>query len=200
MAGIQIFSNIGGRPLNDPEFRPFFERAHHTRTPVWIHPQLRVEWSEVFALDKLFGWPFDTSMALSQLVFSGIMEDCPDLKIITHHMGGMVPFFSERIKSVYDAPEIFPKAKFSPLKEDPLVYFRRFYGDSVLNGAVHSFECGYKFFGPDHILFATDYPFGPREGEDYLESTLRQIESVDLPQDEKDRIWGGNLQDLINRV
>ena len=123
MAGIQIFSNMGGRPLDDPEFRPFFERAHRTRTPLWLHSQIRVEWSTRFAQDKLFGWPFDTSLALSQLVFSGMMEDYPNLTIITHHMGGMIPFFSERIKVFYDAAELFPQAKFVSLAKDPLVYF-----------------------------------------------------------------------------
>lgn len=93
MSGIQIFSNIGGRNVNDAEFRPFFAKANSTRTPIWIHPQLQEGYSQEFLLDKIFGWPYDTSLALAQLVFSGIMEDYPDLRIITHHMGGMVPHF-----------------------------------------------------------------------------------------------------------
>ena len=115
MAGVQIFSNVDGRPLDDPEFRPFFEKANSTRVPVWIHPQLRVGWAERFALDKLLGWPYDTSMALAQLVFSGIMEAYPDLRIISHHMGGMIPFFSERLKTGYDAADLYPRGKFVPL-------------------------------------------------------------------------------------
>lgn len=199
MAGIQIFSNVGGKPLDDPEFRPFFEKANSTRMPVWIHPQLLYEWSPEFVLDKIFGWLFETSLALSRLVFSGIMEAYPDLKIITHHMGAMIPHFSERIRGFYEAREMFPRAKFISLPKDPLEYFKRFYGDSVLNGAVHAFECGYKFFGPGHILFATDYPFGPGKGEPWIEGALDQIGATDLPQAEKDQILGGNLQKLIER-
>jgi hypothetical protein len=67
-----------------------------------------------------------------------------------------------------------------------------FYADTVLNGSVHAFECGYKFFGPDHIVFATDYPFGPRKGERWIEGALHQIEMSSLPSSEKDQILGGN--------
>jgi len=198
MAGIQIFASIGKQTLDDPEFRPFFEKADETKTPVWLHPQLWEEWSTDFVLDKIFGWLFDTSLAMSRLVFSGMMEAYPNLNIITHHMGAMIPHFSERIKGFYEAG-IFPRVTFAPLSKDPLEYFKRFYADTVLNGSVHAFECGYKFFGPDQIVFATDYPFGPNKGETWMEGTLKQIEATDLPQTQKDQIFGGNLQRLIKR-
>ena len=197
MAGIQIFTNMGGKSLDAPEFRWFFSKADHTRTPVWIHPQLVYGWPEKFCLDKIFGWLFDTSVALSQLVFSGIMEECPDLRIITHHTGAMVPHFSERIKGFYEAGKMYPRAEFSPLPKDPLDYFRKFYGDTVLNGAVHAFECGYKFFGAEHLVFATDYPFGPEKGELWLAGTLEQVEAAHLPKNEKDQILGGTLQGIL---
>ena len=199
MAGIQIFANVDGKNLDEPEFRAFFEKANKTKVPVWIHPQLWKEWSTDFVLDKIFGWIFDTSLAMSRLVFSGIMEACPDLRLITHHMGAMVPHFSERIKGFYGAG-IFPRVKFAPLSQDLLVYFKRFYADTVLNGSVHAFECGYKFFGPEQIIFATDYPFGPEKGETWIKDTLLQVESTDLPPAEKDQIFGGNLMRLIERA
>ncbi len=197
MVGIQIFTNIEGKPLDDPEFRWFFSKANSTRTPIWIHPQIRDEWSEGFALDKILGWLFDTSLALCRLVFSGVMEDYPDLIIIAHHMGAMIPHFSERIRGCYLGRDMFPRAQFISLPKDPLEYFRKFYGDTVLNGAQHAFECGYKFFGSDHIVFATDYPFGPEKGERWIEGALHQIKATHLPQTEKDQILGGNLQRLL---
>jgi predicted TIM-barrel fold metal-dependent hydrolase len=199
MAGIQIFTNIEGKPPDDPEFRWFFSKTNSTRIPLWVHPQVRNEWPQEFALDKILGWPFDTSLVMSRLVFSGIMEEYPDLRIITHHMGGMIPYFSERIKGSYEGREMFIQAGFVSLPKDPLEYFRRFYGDTVLNGSVPAFECGYKFFGPEHILFATDYPFGPKKGERWIEGALHQIMAAHLPQKEKDQILGGNLQRLIER-
>jgi aminocarboxymuconate-semialdehyde decarboxylase len=198
MAGIQIVSNIDGKQLDDPAFRAFFARANETKTPLWIHPQLQQGWSQQWVLDKIFGWPFDTTIAMARLVFSGMMEEFPDLNIVVHHMGAMVPHFSERIKGFYDST-YFPRANFIPLKKGPLEYFGRFYGDSVLNGSVHAFECGYKFFGPEHIVFATDYPFGPNQGEEWMAGALHQIKSVDLPQNEKDLILAGNVQRIISR-
>src|SRR4030042_4896035 len=197
MVGIQVFSNIEGKFLDDPEFRWFFSKANGTRIPVGVQPQVQREWSPEFALDKILGWPFDTSLVMSRLVFSGIMEEYPYLRIITHHMGGMIPFFSERIKGSYEGRELFTNAKFVSLTKDPIEYFRRFYGDTVLNGSVHGFECGYKFLGPEHIVFGTDYPFGPQKGERWIEGALQQIKVTDLPQTEKTQILGGNLKRLI---
>ncbi|MBW1802188.1 MAG: amidohydrolase family protein [Deltaproteobacteria bacterium] len=199
MPGIQVFSNIDGRPLDDPEFRPFFEKAHQTRTPIWIHPQVRAEWSIEFALDKLVGWLYDTTMALCRLVFSGLMDEYPDLTIITHHLGGMIPHFSERFRSMYYGRHIFPRANFADLSHDPLDYFKKFYGDTVLNGSVHAFECGYQFFDPDHIIFGTDYPFGPDNGEYFMEKTFDQINGANLPQTDKDKILGENLERLLEK-
>jgi predicted TIM-barrel fold metal-dependent hydrolase len=198
MAGIQIVSNINGKPLDDPAFKPFFARANATKTPIWIHPQLQKGWSQQYLLDKIFGWPFDTTIAMARLVFSGIMEEFPNLNIVVHHMGGMVPYFSERIKGFHGS-SYMPRGNFVPLKKDPLVYFRRFYGDSVLNGAVHAFECGYKFFGPRHSVFATDYPFGPKEGVDWTAGALRQMRAIDIPQKEKELILSGNLMRIIKK-
>jgi len=199
MAGIHIVSNVDGKALDAPEFKAFWAKANATKAPIWLHPQLQESWSQQYVLDKIFGWLYETSMALARLVFSGVLQDFPDLRIITHHMGAMVPHFSERIKGFYDARAIFPRSLFPPLKRDPLDYFKRLYGDTVLNGAVHAMECGYKFFGPEHIIFATDYPFGPEQGEAWMKGALDQVKAIDLPQTEKDMILGGNLMRLIER-
>jgi aminocarboxymuconate-semialdehyde decarboxylase len=200
MMGIQIFSNIEGKPLDDPEFRLFFSKANSTKTPIWIHPQLWPGCPQDFALDRMFAWPFDTSLAMARLVFSGIMEEYPDLRIVTHHMGGMIPHFSERIKGIYETREAFPRVKFASLPEkDALEYFRRFYADTVLNGAAHALECGLKFFGSDQVIFATDYPYGPEHGEHWVKETLHQIKNTNLSQAEKGKILGENLQSLFER-
>jgi predicted TIM-barrel fold metal-dependent hydrolase len=199
MVGIQIFSNIDGRNLDDMEFRSFFAKANSTRTPIWIHPQLQAGWSQEFLLDKIFGWPFDTTLAMARLVFSGIVEHYRDLKIITHHMGGMIPHYSSRIKGIYDTRENSPRANFAMLSKDPLEYFKKFYGDTVLNGSLHAFECGCKFFSPEQIVFATDYPYGPEKGELWIKETLHQINASHLSQAEKDQILGENLQRLYKK-
>lgn len=199
MGGIQIFSNIGGKPLDDPQFRPFFAKASATRTPIWLHPQLVQGWPEDYALDKMLGWLYETTVALARLVFSGMMEAFPDLRVVTHHMGAMVPHFSGRINGFYENRSLFPETGLVTLPRPPLEYFKRFYGDSMLTGAVHAFECGLKFFGPRHVVMATDYPYGPERGELWVKETLEQIDAIHLPHEEKEMILGGNLLELLKR-
>ncbi len=199
MAGIQILTNIGGKRLHEPQFRPFFAHANRTKTPIWIHPQLVEGWSEEFALDKIFGWLYETSITLAQLVFSGIMEQYPDLRIIPHHMGAMVPHNSGRLKGFYEARDLYPGTGLVTLPKDPLHYFKMFYGDTMLCGTVHAFESGYKFFGAEHIIMATDYPFGPKQGEQWIKETLDQIDAIGLPAHERELIMSGNLLRLIAR-
>lgn len=200
MAGIHTFSNIDGKYLDSPEFRPFLEKANATKTPIWIHPHLRPEWSQDYILHKILGWPYDTAVAMCRLVFSGIMEQLPDLKIVTHHMGGgMIPFFSERIKGFYDAGTMYPDSALVKLSKDPLEYFKRFYCDTVLNGAVHSAEAGYKFFGAEQIVFATDYPFGPGDGETWMGAIVKQMDEVGIPAAENELIFSKNILKLLDR-
>ncbi len=199
MPGIQIFTNIEGKPLDDPAYRSFFAKAHSTRTPLWLHPQLRPEWPQEYLLDKIFYWPVDTTLAQSRLVFSGIMADYPDLRIITHHMGGMIAHFFARIKGCYEIRDSFPQAKFVTLPKDIAEYFRMFYADTVLNGSRNAFACGYEFYGADRIVFASDYPYGPENGERWLKETLSQVRKARLTQAKKAQILGGNLQRLLDK-
>ena len=199
MAGIQILTNIGGKRLHAPEYRAFWAKANATKTPIWIHPQLIKGWDEEFALDKIFGWHYETSITLAQLVFSGIMEEYPDLRIIPHHMGAMVPHNSGRLKGFYEARELYPGTNLVTLPKDPLYYFKKFFADSMLCGTVHAFESGYKFFGAEHVIMATDYPFGPQQGELWVKETLDQIDAVVSSKAEKEMILGGNLLRLIAR-
>ncbi|PKN63243.1 MAG: hypothetical protein CVU57_20265 [Deltaproteobacteria bacterium HGW-Deltaproteobacteria-15] len=199
MAGIQILTNIGGKRLHEPQYRAFWAKANATKTPIWIHPQLVAGWSEEFALDKIFGWLYETSITLAQLVFSGIMEEYPDLRIIPHHMGAMVPHNTGRLKGFYDARHMYPGTNLVTLPRDPLYYFKKFYADSMLCGTVHAFESGYKFFGAEQIVMATDYPFGPQQGELWMKETLEQIDAIGLSKAEKEMILGGNLLRLIER-
>jgi aminocarboxymuconate-semialdehyde decarboxylase len=199
MAGIQIFSNIDGKPLDDPEFRPFFAKANATKTPIWIHPQLSKGWVPDYAIHKFLGWPYETCVAVCRLVFSGIMEQYPDLRIITHHNAGMISFYSHRIKGFYDMRETHAQSKIVPLAKDPREYLKMFYADTVVTGASHSLECGYKFFGAEHVVFATDYPYGPEHGDVWSKAELTMIDNAGFSAADKEKILGGNLQRLIDR-
>src|SRR6266704_1300009 len=103
--GIQIFTNVNGRALDDPEFYPIFERMVNKHDlPIWVHPTRTAKFADYVGESKskyeiywLFGWPYETSVFMARMVFSGMLEKLPGLKIITHHLGAMAPFFDERI-------------------------------------------------------------------------------------------------------
>src|SRR5688500_2892498 len=102
--GIQIFTNVNGRPLDDPAFAPIFERMARADRPIWLHPTRTAHFADYATEDKskfelwwAFGWPYETSIAMSRIAFAGHYDRFPDLRVITHHMGGMIPYFAGRI-------------------------------------------------------------------------------------------------------
>src|ERR1051325_4462721 len=103
-AGVQIFTNVNGRPLDDPEFQPIFQRLAEMKRPIWMHPSRTAAFADYvsettskFELWWTFGWPYETSVAMARILFAGYFDRFPDLTIITHHMGGMIPYFAGRI-------------------------------------------------------------------------------------------------------
>lgn len=208
--GIQIFTNMNGKPMSLPEFRPIFRKAAEYDLPVWIHP-IRGPQSADYATEKAsedeiwftFGWPFETTACVTRLIYSGIYDELPKLKIITHHMGGMVPFYAGKIDLGFD--QIFfgtsqtnPKAEKAGLKLRPIEYYRMLYADTALNGAVAATKCGHSFFGSSHSVFATDAPFDAEDGRLLIRTTIAAVDALDIPKAEKDMILSGNARRLMN--
>ncbi|HYL37143.1 MAG TPA: amidohydrolase family protein [Bryobacteraceae bacterium] len=207
--GIQIFTNINGKPLDAPEFAPLFEEAARRDLPIWMHPARGPSFADYATEDKslyeiwwTLGWPYETSVAMSRMVFSGLLDRLPGLKIITHHMGGMIPYFEGRAGYGWDqlgtrTSDLDYVALLRSLKKRPLDYFRMFYADTALFGALAGTRCGLEFFGVDHVLFASDAPFEPKPGL-YIRETIRVIESLGLTADQKDHIYRNNALRLLN--
>ena len=207
--GVQIFTNVNGRPLDEPEFRPLFERMAAHDLPIWLHPARPSNFPDYigekkskFELWWVFGWPYETSIAMSRIVFAGIFDSFPNLKIITHHMGAMIPYFEGRIGPGLDqlgkrTPEGESDLVKHSLKRRPLDYFRMFCGDTALFGAVAPLECGLAFFGVDQILFASDMPFDPEKGPGFIRETIRAIEAMSIAPSDREKIYEGNAKRLL---
>lgn len=143
LVGAQIFTRALGKSIADPEFKPVFEAAVKNNIPLLLHP--------VFDSRKpdnniVFSWEYEISNAMLQIVQGGIFKNLPDLKIIVHHAGGMIPFFAGRIKYI--------------LPEDQVADFKKFYVDTALLGNPSAIRLTVDYFGADHVLFGTDAPLG----------------------------------------
>lgn len=206
--GVQMYSNAAGKALDAPEFLPVFDELARRDRAIWLHPargggfpDYQTEDRSKYEIWWTFGWPYETSVAMARLVFSGMFDRHPNLKIITHHMGAMIPYFEGRVGYGWDqlgrrtSDEDYG-ALLKSMKKRPLDYFKMFYADTALFGAQAATECGLKFFGVDQVLFASDTPFEPTPGL-YIRETIRVIESLDLTADEKDRIYRGNAARLL---
>jgi len=206
--GIQIYTHVNGLPLDDPRFEPVFARMAELDRAIWVHPSRNSSWPDYPTESKskyevwwLFGWPYDTSAFMARLVFSGILARYPDLKIVTHHAGGMVPFFSGRVGAGMDSfgartPEEEAELVESPLDGRPIDTFRKFYADTAVFGAPHALRCAYDFFGVDHMLFASDMPFDPVQGQ-FIRDTIADVDSLEISAAERERIYEGNARELL---
>src|SRR5450756_3140224 len=189
--GVQIYTNIAGRPLDDPAFEPFFAAMNKLKKPIWMHPARAANFPDYLSEKKskyeiwwTLGWSYETTAAMSRLVFSKIMDNHPDLKIITHHFGGIVPMLEGRLGPGQDvlgsrtSDEDYVSLRKS-LKKRPLDYFKQdFYADTAVFGATPATKCGLEFFPIDKIVFASDCPFDPENGAMYPRETLSILESV----------------------
>lgn len=208
--GVQIISSVAGRPLDDPEFYPVFDRmaSHHDR-PIWMHPARPASRADYpgepkskYEIWQVLGWPFETSVAMARMVFSGLLQRLPNLRIITHHCGGMIPYFAGRAETLWaqlgsrsadgEETEVLKK-----LQKPPIEYFKMFYGDTVLGGAAAPLACGLAFFGADHVVFASDCPFDPEGGPMFIREGIRSIEELNLPEGDKRKIYFGNALKLL---
>ncbi|MGA7485662.1 MAG: amidohydrolase family protein [Xanthobacteraceae bacterium] len=207
--GVQVFTNVAGRPLSAPEFRPVFRRMTEHDLPVWVHPMRGPNFPD-YASEQgsdaeiwfSFGWPYETTACMTRLIYSGLFDELPDLKIITHHMGGMIPFFAGRItlgfrQIFFGTPERNPAAEEAGLKHPPLDYYKMLYADTALNGEVAATRCGHAFFGTSSCLFATDAPFDAEHGRGLIRNTIRAIEALPITPGRREMIFSGNARELL---
>jgi aminocarboxymuconate-semialdehyde decarboxylase len=197
--GALMHTNVAGLPLDDPRFEPIFARAHELGAAIWLHPTRSPVWPDYpteseskFGIWWSLGWPYETAVAMTRLVFSGHMERYPDLKVLTHHAGGMIPHFSGRLDTVQaeDQRDAFEHTFSKPA----LDYFRQFYIDTAMFGAPHAVQCAVEFFGPSQVLFGTDMPLG---GPAVISDTIADLRNLGLTREEERAVFAGNAQRVL---
>ena len=207
--GVQVFSNVNGAPLTAPQTLPLFDLMAELDLPIWLHPargadrpDYTTEKKSHYEIWWTLGWPYETSVAMAHIVFAGLFDKHPDLKIITHHLGAMIPFFEGRVGPGWDQlgtrtsdEDYFALLK--KLKRRPLDYFHLFYADTAVFGSQSATECGLKFFGADRVLFASDAPFDPEKGSAYIRWTIEILDRLDITPAERSAIYEGNARRLL---
>ncbi len=200
--GVQIFTNVNGRPLDAAAFQPIFDRMAEYDLPIWLHPARTAGRRPITPAEKfsrfelwwLFGWPYETCLAMSRLVLAGLFDRHPGIKIITHHMGGGVPFFDKRIE---DGMAVLGRRTreedctglLGSLRRPLIDYFRMFHADTALFGNANGLACGVEFFGGGNVVFASDAPFGP------IAATRRRgATALDIGSGGRAAIYRGNLE------
>lgn len=204
--GVQIFTPVNDKPLDSVEFHPLYEKMAHYDLPIWIHPQREIDYPDYrsekiskYAIHAMLGWVYETSTAMVRIVLSGILEKYPNLKFITHHSGGMIPFLNRRIESFIEFSETRLKNKIlENISKPPMDYLKMFYADTAIYGNTSGLMCSYDFFGADHLLFGTDMPYDSQFGQKFTAETIRSVENMKINDKEKKMIFEDNARRLLH--
>src|SRR6202045_3916916 len=156
MKGAEILTNVAGRELSDPEFSVFWKKAEELGALVIIHPNGFTEARRLsrFYFNNVIGNPLHTTIALHYLIFDGVLERHPNLRILAVHGGGYLPAYSGRIDHAWGARS----DSHGNLPHPPTSYLKKIYFDTVVFTPYQLAEL-VRLFGADHIIMGTDYPF-----------------------------------------
>jgi len=192
--GIMMFSNINGKPIASPEFYPIYAKAQEYDLPIFIHPAVPLT-AEAMKKTRLpfplFGFTFDTTMAVVSLIFQGVLEKFPQLRIIHAHLGGVVPYLAQRME---DSFRSYSREWGFELSKAPSEYYRSQVYIDCISFHLPAMRCALDFMGVEHILLGTDYahPVGGPE------RAIASVKELGLSVDETAKILGGNAARLFS--
>jgi predicted TIM-barrel fold metal-dependent hydrolase len=198
LRGFGCFANLNGQALDREELFPIYERLAKYKLPVYIHPTAPLA-TEATGIDimptLIFGWAFDSTVAMTRLVYGRVLERFPEINFVVADVGGVLAFFAQRAINIYSGRTEEIRQRYG-LKENPLDSFRRFYVDSADHPAS-TLRCVKDFFGVDRMVLGTNYPYGPEEGCVLVKNSLKAIDGLDLNPAEKEKILGGNAAKIL---
>src|ERR1051326_6699493 len=191
--GVILLSNIAGKPLTSPQYRPFFAEANRMKLCILLHPMLpaNTEPFREYVHGPIVGFMFDTTLAAARMCFDGMFRDFPDIRWIVAHLGGAVPYLLERLDNGY---RDFVECR-AQIEELPSVYLKRLYYDTV-NFNPHMLTMVRNMIGADHMVMGSDYPHLLGS----IDRAVSSIENLDIAADEKKRIFEGTALSILNNV
>jgi aminocarboxymuconate-semialdehyde decarboxylase len=190
LRGGTLFAHINGRPLDDPTFLPLYEKAVELDVPLFVHPIIPTHIGLMgdYRLVAVMGFLFETTVAAARLVYSGLFERLPHLKLVLAHLGGTIPFIAERMVRGY---EVYDECRVN-LSRSPMETLQSLYMDTF-PGTPEAVATAVRFAGADKILMGSDFPH--QIGD--LPGGVKTIQQTSLSQADKELILGGNAARLL---
>lgn len=195
--GAAMPTSAAGRPLDLPEYAEVWAVLEELGLLVFMHSTTGATRDVLadYTLNTVVGWPTETTICVSRLIFSGVLERHPQLALVLSHGGGTLPYLRGRLNLAYSAPhyEANPACR-AHITKPPGDYFRQLYFDTVVASA-DSLRFLIELVGADRVMFGSDFPFeiGDAEGA----ASLPVINA--LAAGERDRILGGNAAAVLDR-
>jgi len=187
LMGVNLPGSVGDDPRIDaPRLEPFYNRVTELDVPLFLHPTDAV-FSDMLegyggALHLSLGRVIEVSVAASRLIFSGMMERHPTMKVVMSHTGGALPYQSGRMDK---------NGKAAKLPHPPSTYIRRMYTDTV-SPHMAGIRFAIEYYGADHVMYGSDYPcWSPADA-------LRLFDEIGLSESEQEAILGGNARRILN--
>jgi len=189
LKGAQILTNVAGRELSDPAFEPFWKKAEELNAFIVLHPSGFTEGKRFarFSFSNTIGNPLETTIALHYLIFDGVLERHPNLKILAVHGGGYLGAYPGRIDHAWGARS----DAHGELPHPPTSYLKKIYFDSVVFTPEQLAEL-VRLYGADHVIMGTDYPF---DMADY--DPIGHVASAGLDAAAVAAVAGGNAKRLL---
>ncbi len=191
--GVILLSNLAGKDLTDPLFRPFFEEANQRELCIFIHPMLPSS-PEPFAeycLGPIIGFPADTTLCVAKLCYSGLLRELPKIRWIVGHAGGAIPWLMERLDNGY---RDFAECQ-ENIDELPSVYLKRLYYDTVTFSQYTLSMLGNQV-GFDHMVMGSDYPHLLGS----IDRSVSSIAEMNVSDADKEQIFSGTALSILNNV
>ena len=188
------------KPPDHPDYLRLYAKACDLDVPLWIHPARAVvppdypgEPVSKYTIWMTIGWPMDTSVAMNRIAFSGVFDTYPNLKLITHHRGALIPFWFNRIN------EIILQQGTVNISPPYIKHFQKFYIDTACNAVEpDQMKMAYKFFGPDRTLFGTDTPLDGAGGSTFYQNARASLGSIGLSNRTLTKIYSSNVLKIIH--
>jgi len=190
LKGAMLLSNVNGEPLDSKRFIPIYEKAVKLDVPLHIHPTSPINDAAMddYRLVPILGFGVDTALAVLRLVFSGILERLPGLKLVASHLGGVFPYLRGRIDAGFQA---YPECKVN-ISKPPSHHLRQIWMDSLCYDQ-NVLMSTYAFSGAEKIVLGSDFPHQIAD----LENAVERIKQMKIGDDEKEKILGGNAARLL---